>query len=284
MTTQPLQAPADLELLLARELVIRFLALGLSDPHREPWSAIRQPESQRLAVQAAEVLRGGAGPWAQEPLAPGEEPLELLDLEPALAALAAPGFDPREEYNRVFGLVPPKECPPYGTEYHRTREPFFRAQQLADVAGFYRAFGLEISSRCPDRPDHVSLELEFLALVLCKQRLAADRWGPRCEQAQVCREAWEKFFRDQVVWWLGAFARGLARKAEDGFYLHLARALGAWLGWERRRLGLPQPVLARPRGIEPPEAQDSCGTCTVEGCEELVPLETTAEVRKEPQA
>ncbi len=282
MTTQP-QAPAELELLLARELVIRFLALGLSDPHRQPWHALDSAENRRLAAQAAAVLRGAAGPWAREPLAPGEEPLELLDLEPALAALDTPGFDPCEEYNRVFGLVPPKECPPYGTEYHRTREPFFRAQQLADVAGFYRAFGLEVSSRCPDRPDHVSLELEFLALLLAKERLAWDRWGQESNQAQVCREAWLAFFRDQVVWWLGAFARGLARKAARGFYFHLARALAAWLGWERRRLELPPAQLARPQSIEPPEAQDPCGTCTVEGCE-VVPLQPPTAPAKEPQA
>ncbi len=282
MTAQP-QASAELERLLARELVIRFLALGLSDPHCEPWHALESAENRRLAAQAAAVLRHAAGPWAQEPLAPGEEPLERLDLEPALAALDAPEFDPREEYHRVFGLVPPKECPPYGTEYHRTREPFFRAQQLADVAGFYRAFGLEVSSRCPDRPDHVSLELEFLALLLAKERLAWQRWGRESSQARVCREAWQAFFRDQVVWWLGAFAQGLARKAGCGFYFHLAQALAAWLGWERRRLGLPPAQLARPQSIEPPEAQAPCGTCPVEGCE-VVPLQTAPTSAKEPQA
>ena len=56
-------------------------------------------------------------------------------VEPVLRALNRSGGDLTAEYDRVFGLVPCKECPPFETEYHRGTEPFFRAQQLADVAG-----------------------------------------------------------------------------------------------------------------------------------------------------
>ena len=71
-----------------------------------------------------------------------------------------------------FGLVLTRECPPYETEYHPSSEPFFRSQEMADVAGFYRAFGLETAQAARERPDYLGLELEFMAFLLLKKRLA----------------------------------------------------------------------------------------------------------------
>ena len=53
----------------------------------------------------------------------------------------------RAQYENVFGIVVPKDCPPYETEYYPSQDTFGRSQQLADVAGFYRAFGIELRNR-----------------------------------------------------------------------------------------------------------------------------------------
>jgi nitrate reductase assembly molybdenum cofactor insertion protein NarJ len=147
---------------------------------RVPFSV---PKNQRLAVEAAALLREEAAcgtlPSAPEeslpapPLGFGELPAAQLDLTPLLAELPATVEGLREEYNRVFGLVLARECPPYETEYLAVGETFFRSQQLADIAGFYQAFGLAMSHATPERPDHVALELEFMAFLVVEETTGA---------------------------------------------------------------------------------------------------------------
>src|SRR5262249_47366703 len=160
----------------------------------------------------------------------------------------------RAAYDVVFGHVTSRECPPYEAEYHSTSEPFFRSQQMADVAGFYRAFGLELSHAHPERPDHVALELEFLAFVLLKRPLALAGPGTNAEkdeQVSVCDAAERTFFRDHLAWWLPSFATGLRRKAGHGVYAELGQVLAAFLPVERRRFGVPAPRLPVQASLEP---------------------------------
>jgi TorA maturation chaperone TorD len=250
---------------LARECLYRFLGVALTDPAANTWLLLLDPDSRRLAAGAADLLReeAGARPTA---LGFGELPPGGLDLAPLLAELLRPRAELIAEYDRVFGLVPSRECPPYETEYHRTAEPFFRAQQLADVAGFYRAFGLEPSRGQPERPDHLALELEFLAFLLAKKRLALDRSdgdNDGTARARVCAEAEAAFFRDHLAWWVPSFGTGLRRKAGEGFYAAVGRALAALTPAERARFGVPAPRLPLQAAlIEPPEEQARCAGCS----------------------
>jgi TorA maturation chaperone TorD len=250
---------------LARECLYRFLAAALSDPREPRWQLLLDGCNQQLAREAAELLRSEAGSGAV-PLGFGEQPPERLDLEPLLRELPRAAADLETEHDRVFGLVPTRECPPYETEYHSTGEPFFRAQQLADVAGFYRAFGLETSRTSPERPDHLALELEFLAFLLLKKRLALEspvREG--AEQAALCDEVFQTFFREHVSWWAPSFTVGLRRKAGGGFYAAAAQVLAAFLPAERARLNVPAPRLPlQPALIERPEEQSGCGGCAAQ--------------------
>jgi putative dimethyl sulfoxide reductase chaperone len=166
----------------------------------------------------------------------------------------------------VFGLVIPKECPPYETEYHPSSQAFQRAQQMADIAGFYHAFGIEPSGANLGRPDHITLEFEFMAFVLMKQRLAnldvAD--GEPSEQVLVCESAARSFVKDHLAWWVPAFATGLLRKSGEGYYHALARTLAAFIPAERYRLNLPAPFNpAMPELIEYPEEESGCASCAL---------------------
>ena len=152
---------------LARECLYRFLAAVLGDPYAESWDRVLDPESQRAASAAAELLQGESCDHFPD-LGFGESPPSGLELRPLVDALQRPITELRAEYDRVFGLVIPKECPPYETEYHPSSEVFFRSQQLADIAGFYRAFGIQTSLSRPERPDHITLELEYMAFLLMK--------------------------------------------------------------------------------------------------------------------
>jgi TorA maturation chaperone TorD len=252
---------ADTAIDLARECLYRFLAAALTDPAVDGWGLLLDADSGRVAAHAAELLRADAGDGPAA-LGFGELPPDDLDLAPLLAELGRPRAEQTALYDRVFGLVPSRECPPYETEYHAGAEPFFLAQQLADVAGFYRAFGLEPARGSPERPDHLALELEFVAILLTKKRLAdgAPNGG---ELARVCAEAEAAFFRDHLAWWVPSFATGLRRKAGDGFYAAVARALAALMPLERAHFGVAPPRrLLRAAAVEPPNEQNGCAGCS----------------------
>jgi len=77
--------------------------------------------------------------------------------------------------------------------------------RLADVAGFYRAFGMGVAG---DRPDHVVAELEFLALALLSEADAID--GDHHDQAEIAGDAIRSFLRDHVGVWIDAWAGRVA--------------------------------------------------------------------------
>jgi TorA maturation chaperone TorD len=250
---------------LARECLYRFLAAALSDPAADSHRLALDADSQRLSWEAAELLRGEAS-GENIPLGFGEVPAQQLDLRPILQALRESADDRRAEYDRVFGLVASRECPPYETEYHPAGETFFRSQQLADVAGFYRAFALEPARATPERVDHIALELEFMAFLLLKKRLALESidWSPDApEQVAVCEEALRDFFRDHLAWWVPSFAMGLRRKACAGLYAAVGQALAALVPLERRRWQVDPPRLPlQPALIERPDEQPGCAGCS----------------------
>lgn len=75
--------------------------------------------------------------------------------------------DLRSEYIAIFDQAKSLN-PLYETEYGRERA-MFKANELSDIAGFYRAFGFEMNQEGDrDMVDHISVELEFYSLLLMK--------------------------------------------------------------------------------------------------------------------
>lgn len=166
---------------------------------------------------------GGTVP--QEAVAGLQQGLVQLGLregqEHLRAFLADVDLDPdgyRAEYLRVFerGAVSPYGASQSGPGPHPMGGP--NVQLIADVAGFYRAFGFEARG---ERPDHLSAQLEFLALV-CVQEAGARLAGLE-EEAGVCTRAREAFLRDHLAW-LPSFAERV-RKASPRTALHHLVAL-----------------------------------------------------------
>jgi TorA maturation chaperone TorD len=248
---------------LACETVYRFFGALLSDPRSDASQLLFDPHSRSLLEQAVELLRDEFA-HSEQCLGFGELPVEDLHARTMLDAIKSPcGLC--DEYTRVFGLVVCRECPPYETEYHSMDETFFRSQRMADVAGFYRAFGLEPASFQRERPDHIGLELEFESFLLMKKRQAEEAAARDCgpgatnEQAALCQAARESFFRDHIIWWVPSFTVGLRRKAERGIYAAAGRSLAAFLALDRVRLRIPAPQLPlEAEFIESPEECDGC--------------------------
>jgi TorA maturation chaperone TorD len=247
---------------LACETLSGYLAALLSDPRDDGWALrVLDARHQALAIEAADLLRDEHGRQAI-PLGHGELPAEELNLRPVLTELARCKANALDEYLRVFGLVLCRECPPYETEYHPNEDTFFRSQQMADVAGFYRAFGVHPGASRHERPDHVALELEFAALLLRLERLAGvgEAAAEAAQLRDTCRHARAAFVRDHLAWWVPSFSLALRHKAEAGLYERAGRALAALMPIERARLGIEAPSLPilRPTPTEPAHACEGC--------------------------
>lgn len=122
------------------------------------------------------------------------------------------------EITRLFvrGVVPP-----YETSYETSRgSPGGKNLQMADIAGFYRAFGFQVQG---ERPDHLVPELEFVALLYVKEAYA--RLVAEAEGAAVCVDARGKFVREHLAPWLPAFRDRVVEEATHPALAALADAI-----------------------------------------------------------
>lgn len=157
-------------------------------------------------------------------------------------AAAAAAADPEElagEHEALFGSA--GACPPYEADYEA--DPFRRTRQLADVAGFYRAFGAEAGGPAGERPDHAGCELEFLAFLALRRADCLERGDP--EGARACAEAEGAFLRDHAGRWLPSFFRDLARAAGGPFHRALAEAGARQVAADLARWGMEASFLPR---------------------------------------
>ena len=248
----------------ARQLVYQFLSLALADPRARRWQRLLDPGLLAATVEAADVLRAAASARACA-LAPGELPAAQFDVRHVVRCAGERAFDAEVEYQQVFGLMMSKRHPPYESEYCPQTFSVYRAQVIADVAGFYRAFGLEPSRDAPERHDHIALELEFMAWMIFKEVLARRGDDPLAQDnADVCAAAGERFFREHVAWWVPAFAHALRRRRASGYYRALADLLAAFVYIERALLGVPAPTeLVAPQPTEDTDA--GCDQCCAIG-------------------
>lgn len=156
---------------------------------------------ERQAVEFALAARLVASPSSS--LAHDVEALEphLSGQVPALAAvrahLAEHGLAAlQSEHFRLFGSHA-QRVSLHETEYGRMRG-MAKGHDLADISGFYQAFGLEVTHTATDRdlPDHLSCELEFYGVLLARSATLLDQADE--EGVFVVRDARRKFLSDHL--------------------------------------------------------------------------------------
>ncbi|OHB70164.1 MAG: hypothetical protein A2W23_01315 [Planctomycetes bacterium RBG_16_43_13] len=169
-----------------------------------------------------------------------------------------------ETYYMVFGHSTPKEYPPYETEYG-VSHVFMQSQELADISGFYKAFGLDISKSAFERLDHITVELEFMAYLTFKEAHAIREGNPK--NIELCRDAQRKFFKDHIGRWVPAFANRLKKAFDTTFYTQVAQALKAFLDAEANFLSVDPSQMryidAMPVSFAPEGDCFSCGDANV---------------------
>jgi DMSO reductase family type II enzyme chaperone len=124
------------------------------------------------------------------------------------------------EYHLLFTAGQALETAPYETEYI-PGEVFAKTRELADIMGFYRAFGLDISPDLNERPDHVTVELQFMAMLYIKEAYA---WNTDSTQrVEVCIDARKKFLKDHLGMWMPSFCSMIESKTGVEYYNMLSK-------------------------------------------------------------
>ncbi len=236
--------------LLARSSLYCLASRCLADPMLAPFARAADVDTAEAAAQ-----------YLDEPKL-AQAAAQLRQTLPAKKTEASAA------YLGVFGMDVASEATPYEIEFEQKTDVFFRTQQLADVAGFYRAFTLDAMPG--ERPDHIAVEAEFLQYLL-ERKIAARRLNHGPEKEAILDAAFESFFRDHFGRWAPSFARrlyALAQERGDRFYPAAALFLEHLSEVETQRIGLSKADLRAPR-IAPvsmgalPSGDDACQGCEV---------------------
>ncbi len=180
----------------------------------------------------------------------------------AAAAREAEPADIAGEY--VFLFDRGARCPPYEGAYGDAPRMAGKAAMLADIAGFYAAFGLAPAGSQPDMADHVAAELEFMSALALKEAYALGEGDT--EKWDITHRAQVSFLGDHLGCWAETFAAAVKEATPLAYYGALADLLETWVQVEVKALGAAAVRLAG-LGDDPIRREDafSCPMAEPEG-------------------
>jgi TorA maturation chaperone TorD len=234
---------------LARAVTWRTLSVAFQPPTAARLAQLGAPEGfpvvrsalQRLA--ADDTLRRAADALVKMPV-------------PDTDSIAA-------AYWRLFGHTTRGQICACETEYGPDNG-FHQPQQLADISGYYLAFGLHPAFAGEARADHIACECEFMDFLNRKQALltaAESRSAAMEETLEATEQAARTFLRDHLGRFGRAFAARLAADDRGRYYGVWGHVLLAFLDAECARAGVeggPLDLTLRPEPTD--EAPMACGS------------------------
>ncbi len=163
----------------------------------------------------------------------------------------------QSDYRHTFGIAG-SLC--YETEYGLPHE-YQQSQEMADLAGFYKAFGFSTGGAIRERPDHIAVELEFLCMLALKEGYAIEQGNE--EHEAMCIAAQTKFLAEHLVNWFSLFVQSLELNAQaDSPFITLAQFAKQFLKFEASRLGVKWSQRDRTKVKHTPFDPDmSCAAC-----------------------
>lgn len=135
-------------------------------------------------------------------------------------------LDLQGEWNALFSTS--LKAPANETAYELDKAGR-KVMELADIEGFYRAFGLEV--RAGTEPDSLIAELEFMAYLI-KKKLYVEEKGDT-EALSIVSEAITSFLRDHIGRWYRIFTDLLKQQTEEEYYKLLGELLRSFMEKER---------------------------------------------------
>ncbi len=200
---------------LARATIYRLVALAFSYPTAEVVAELRR--SLEVASVAADLI--------DEPTAAA---VERLAADPG----TTDGRTLERAYQHVFTLSYSEDCPIHETAFS-AKHLFQQAHQQADIAGFYRAFGVDVHR---ERSDHLAAELEFCYLLAVKEAHARALGEPG--HVKICRDGHRAFVRDHLARWAPLIGNRVIVTGSGTWYERAGWLLVAFVAAEERYLRL----------------------------------------------
>jgi TorA maturation chaperone TorD len=236
----------DLDTALARSALFEAAALGFGPPSAASVARLASRGGAEGLVAAAAYLDAALIPLVE---ALAETDTDVVWLE--------------HQHRRLFGHTVRGEVPAYETEYGGD-DLFRQPHELADVGGFYAAFGLTLAVGAGERADHVRCECEFLAFLARREAVALERGEP--EVATEIRKATRLFLRDHLGRFAPTLAQRLCQADGGGFYAALGALLDALVHLECARVAVPLgPAALSLRTPIEDRIPMACGDCPLGG-------------------
>jgi DMSO reductase family type II enzyme chaperone len=230
---------------IARSFLHRFIATLFEYPAAVSWAWIIDAgttKSLRLAAAAMNL------PGAAEEL---------------ISALRKSSFESfLDAHLSAFGHAARGPVPMNEIEYGDLKaDPLFQPHRLADLAAFYRAFGLEITPDASERQDHICLQLEFMSVLTAKEAFALEHQLDDGSLA-VGRAAQKTFLREHLGRWMPAFVRRIERTESEPLLQAAARFAHAFISAECERFAVKtgsEDLVLRPVDDDAEQLCASCG-------------------------
>ena len=219
-------------------------------------------EDGRAALDGLRAaLEGQGGDRTKQKIAALHKQLDQIEKLVSAECVNWKLIDLQSEHRRVFTNVITLDCPPYETLFGNDHV-FAQSHVMGDIAGFYKAFGVELSKDVHERLDHLSVEFEFMHFLTYKESYSRCHDG--MEKTEIVVEAQKKFVKNHVGRWVPLFSRMLSKKADSGLFKLVADSMSDWMDFEVAFLTVtPQPYSEadyRPATFNAPEGQTyECG-------------------------
>jgi DMSO reductase family type II enzyme chaperone len=221
---------------LARAAIYRLLGAAFAYP---------------TAPRIRDVATAAAGPGAGTPVVGPREALAAF----ARAAADADADTVAAEYTLLFDRQAP--CAPCEGAYGDAPQMAGKSAALADIAGFYDAFGFGIGGGQFETEDHVIAELEFMSALALKEAWALAEG--ESDGLAITRDAQAAFLREHLACWAGAFAQALIAATPLPYYVTAAALLEKWVCADAATLGVAPSPVGGHRPADP--LQDDTFTC-----------------------
>ena len=236
----------SIDLAMSRSFIHRFLACAFADPEERGWRWLGSTETRAAFWSAVKAL-----------VSPSLESTALSFIR-QLTPDSIDSFT--DDYLAAFGHAARGGCPLNEIEYGELRaDPLIQPHRLADLAAFYRAFGLEVGDDASERHDHLSIELEFMSVLAAKEAFALEHQLD--DELALCRDAQRDFLREHLGRWAPAFGRRLRSTIGDCALGSLGDLLRVFIESECARFGVAagsEDLLLRPVDDD---AERLCANC-----------------------
>ena len=190
-------------LLEAKSTLYGFVSTLFSDPESEKFSMMKNPEFQKMVLISCLQFDENNESELSGAFQKVISMLNELNRETI-----------QNENVSIFGHTLSKQTAPYALEHLKSTDVFFRTQKLADLNGFYQAFGMEVE--CVERADHIATQTEFLSYLILKELVAIKKNLE--EEIEICQKAFIDFHQEHFFDWAKMFSENLIEKVEGEFY------------------------------------------------------------------